>query len=59
MLNELKYLLGDSLYYKSIQDFYNNWKLKHVDEDKFVKSVEKVTGKDFGWFLIHGFMIPE
>ena len=51
MLNELKYLLGDSLYYESIQDFYNNWKLKHVDEKKFIKSVEKITEKDFDWFF--------
>ena len=51
MLNELKYLLGDSLYYESIQDFYNNWKLKHVDEKKFIKSVEKVAEKDFDWFF--------
>ena len=51
MLNELKYILGDSLYYLSIQDFYKKWELKHVDERKFIESVEKVSGKDFDWFF--------
>ena len=51
MLNELKYILGDSLYYMSIQDFYKKWELKHVDEEKFIESVEKVVGKEFDWFF--------
>ena len=51
MLNELKYLLGDSLYYLSIQDFYEKWKLKHVDEKKIIESVERVSGKELDWFF--------
>ena len=51
MLNELKYILGDSLYYLSIQDFYKKWELKHVDEEKFIESVEKVSGREFDWFF--------
>ena len=51
MLNELKYILGDSLYYLSIQDFYKKWELKHVDEEKFIESVEKVSGKELDWFF--------
>ena len=51
MLNELKYILGDSLYYLSIQDFYKKWELKHVDEQKFIESVEKVSGREFDWFF--------
>ena len=51
MLNELKYILGDSLYYKSIQYFYDTWKQKHVNEEKFVESVEKITKRDLAWFF--------
>ena len=51
MLNELKYILGDSLYYLSVQDFYKKWELKHVDEEKFIESVEKVSGKELDWFF--------
>tara|TARA_X000001036_G_scaffold196558_1_gene185196 strand:- start:10780 stop:13785 length:3006 start_codon:yes stop_codon:yes gene_type:complete len=51
MLNELKYVLGDSLYYLSIQEYYNNWKLKHVNESRFITSVENATGKELNWFF--------
>ena len=51
MLNELKYVLGDSLYYKSIQYFYETWKQKHVDEQKFIESVEKISNRDLAWFF--------
>ena len=34
MFNELKYILGDSLYYLSIQDLYDKWKFKHINEDR-------------------------
>ena len=51
MLNELKYLLGDSLYYKSIQDYYARWKFKHVNENRFISSVENTTGKELSWFF--------
>ena len=51
MLNELKYLLGDSLYYKSIQYFYDTWKQKHVNEERFIESVEQVTKRDLAWFF--------
>ena len=54
MLNELKYILGDSLYYLSIQDFYKKWELKHVDEQKFIESVEKVSKKELDWFYQEG-----
>ena len=51
MLNELKYFLGDSLYYLSIQEYYNNWKLKHVNENRFITSIEKTTKKELNWFF--------
>lgn len=51
MLNELNYLLGDSLYLKSIKNYYKEWKYRHVDELSFVSSVEKTTGKKLDWFF--------
>jgi hypothetical protein len=51
MLNELKHLMGDSLYYLSIQNFFLEWKLKHVNEQRFKDSIEKITGKNWNWFF--------
>ena len=51
MLNELRYLLGDSVYYNSIQDYYKNWELKHVNANRFISSIEKTTKKELSWFF--------
>ena len=51
MLTELKYILGDSLYYAALQHYYNKWKLKHVNEYRFVSSIEEFTGEDWNWFF--------
>ena len=51
MLNELKYILGDSLYYRSIQNYFSEWKFKHVSENRFINSVEKTTGEKLDWFF--------
>ncbi|MBA65160.1 MAG: hypothetical protein CMG55_05100 [Candidatus Marinimicrobia bacterium] len=51
MLTELKYILGDSLFYESIQYFYDKWKLKHINEQKFIHAVEENTGQELDWFF--------
>ena len=38
MLNELRYILGDSLYYAGMQAYYSEWKLKHTNEESFLTS---------------------
>ena len=51
MLTELKYILGDSLYYAAMQHYYDKWKLKHVNEQRFVDAVEEFTGEELNWFF--------
>ena len=51
MLTELKYILGDSLYYGAMQHYYDKWKLKHVNEQRFVDSIEEFTGEELDWFF--------
>ena len=51
MLFELKYILGDSLYYAAMQHYYEKWKLKHVNEVRFIDSVEEFVGQDLDWFF--------
>ena len=51
MLNELNYILGDSIYYGALKYYYDTWKLKHVNESKFVNSIEKFTGQELDWFF--------
>ena len=51
MLFELKYILGDSLYDSAIRHYYNKWKLKHVNEKRFVQAIEEYVGKELDWFF--------
>ena len=51
MLVELKYILGDSVFHKAMQEYFSRWNLKHVNEEKFITTVEEVSGQDLGWFF--------
>jgi len=51
MLVELKYVLGEETYYKALQHYYDKWKLKHVNELRFIESVEEYTGQELDWFF--------
>ena len=51
MLVELKYLLGDSLFYGSMQHYYDKWKLKHVNEERFIDAIEEFSGESLDWFF--------
>ena len=51
MLFELKYFLGDSLYYAAMQHYYTKWNLKHVNEIRFIDSIEEFVGQELDWFF--------
>jgi len=51
MLVELKYILGDSVFHKALQAYFSRWNLQHVNEEKFITTVEEVSGQDLGWFF--------
>ena len=51
MLTELKYVLGDSLYYAALQHYYDKWALKHVNEHRFIEAMEEFTGQELDWFF--------
>ena len=51
MLTELKYVLGDSMYYAALQHYYDKWKLKHVNETRFLDAIEEYVGAELDWFF--------
>ena len=52
MLTELRYLFdSDSLYYAAMKYYYKKWKLKHVNEERFIESIEEFTNQDMNWFF--------
>ena len=47
----LKAYLGDELFDKSMQAYYNEWEFKHPQPADMRKSLEKASGKDLGWLF--------
>jgi len=49
--NYLQKYLGDELFNKAMQRFYEDWKYKHPYPIDLQKCFEEVTGKDLSWFF--------
>ena len=56
-LHRLQYVVGDSTMRAAIRNYYDQWKLKHVNEDRFRAVVEETSKQDLGPFFaqqLHG-----
>ena len=51
MLDELKYVLGEEVFIKGMQEYYRRWNLKHTNEKRFIDAMEDVSGEDLDWFF--------
>ena len=51
MLDELRYVLGDSLFLAGMREYYRRWQLKHPNEQRFIQAMEAVSGEDLDWFF--------
>lgn len=50
-LHQLKYIIGEDVFYKGMRQFYNTWKFKHPEPNDFVRVMEKVSGIKLQWYL--------
>lgn len=51
MLYNLQYILGDELFEKAFQNYFNQWKICHPYWDDFRKSIIQYTKVDLNWFF--------
>lgn len=51
MLYNLQYVLGDSLFLKSMQHYVNKWKFAHPYPEDFRKAIIEYSGADLNWFF--------
>lgn len=51
VFHQLKQIIGDSLFFKSFQKFYQDFKFKEASWDDIEKTVESVISKDLSWFF--------
>ncbi len=50
-LHQLKYIIGDELFYKGMRRYYNTWKFRHPEPNDFMRVMEKVSGLQLMWYM--------
>ncbi|SDB61605.1 hypothetical protein SAMN03097699_2624 [Flavobacteriaceae bacterium MAR_2010_188] len=50
-LSQLKYIIGEDNFDKTIKDYFNNWAFKHPDANDFIRIAEKTSGMNLHWYL--------
>jgi Peptidase family M1 domain len=50
-LEQLKYLIGEEVFYKGMMRYYNTWKMKHPEPNDFIRIMEKTSGLQLHWYL--------
>lgn len=51
VFHQLRRIIGDSLFYRSFQQFYRQYKFQRVSWPEIRNVVEQVSGQTFGWFF--------
>lgn len=51
MLNSLRYVVGPETFEAILREYYERWRFKHVNEERFVEVCESVSGMDLDLFF--------
>jgi aminopeptidase N len=51
ILHQLRYILGDELFFRTLSTFLHRHAFEPVDTHDFMKTVKEVTGRDMDWFF--------
>lgn len=51
MLNQLRYIMGEEVFWKAIHRYYDAWKFHHPEPNDFIRVMEKESGMQLKWFL--------
>ncbi len=49
-IEQLAYLVGDSVRNKIMMEYYNRWKFKHPTPNDFIRVAEEVSGMQLNWY---------
>lgn len=50
LLEQLKYIIGESAFEKGMLAYYNTWKFKHPNPIDFFRVMENTSGLELDWF---------
>ena len=51
VLAQLKYILGEENFWKTLKKYYDNWAFKHPAPNDFIRCAETASGLELDWFL--------
>jgi len=51
VISQLRYLLGDTDFWKGIKEYFNTWKFRHPYPQDLYNCFEKVSQKNLNWFF--------
>jgi len=51
VLAQLRYIIGNSDFEKTLKKYFNDWAFKHPTPNNFIRSAEKTAGLELEWFL--------
>jgi hypothetical protein len=50
-LHQLKYIIGEPVFYKGMHQYFNTWKFRHPEPHDFIRVMEKASGMQLKWYL--------
>lgn len=50
-LNQLRFIIGEDLFWKGIKKYYSDWSFGHPDGDDFIHCMEQSSGIQLKWYL--------
>lgn len=50
-LHQLKYIVGESVFYRGMRNYISAWKFKHPSPNDFIRIMEKTSGMQLKWYL--------
>jgi hypothetical protein len=51
LLAQLRYIIGDENFKKTLKKYFNDWSFKHPTPNDFIRCAEKTSGLELEWFL--------
>lgn len=52
-LNQLRYIVGDDIFYHGLRRYFSEWKFKHPMPKDYLRIMEKEANMELDWFFHH------
>ncbi len=58
ILHQLRYILGDEPFFRTLSTFLHEYAFQAVDTHDFMRTVKEVTGRNMDWFFDQNIFLP-